>query len=341
MTVLPLRPAVAEPGLTETGLSTHRTLSRRLVHRAALAEVFLTDFRSVDENTFHAAAQLPPRHFYYSDHTVRVAMHDPLAVFEAVRQMLLCAMHLHHDASPETKSITATASLEITDPEPLRRTGALDLTLLGSVLLEKKYEGATSRVVHRVRVLADGREAGVITVDTAQRPNDVYDRLRTSHRTTPPPMSDTLPATGAGALPPVWLVGRERAENVVLQDARTQGDALVAELRVPAAHPSMFDHAQDHVPGPVLMEAARQASLLLAADHQGLSPSSFHLDYVSAEYLRFAELDSPILVVTRRMPDPVDGGRWTEVSFDQDGVSVARMRVRLGSTLPAGGDDAL
>jgi hypothetical protein len=196
-------------------------------------------------------------------------------------------------------------------------------------------------VVHRVRVLADGREAGVITVDTAQRPNDVYDRLRTSHRTTPPPMSDTLPATGAGALPPVWLVGRERAENVVLQDARTQGDALVAELRVPAAHPSMFDHAQDHVPGPVLMEAARQASLLLAADHQGLSPSSFHLDYVSAEYLRFAELDSPILVVTRRMPDPVDGGRWTEVSFDQDGVSVARMRVRLGSTLPAGGDDAL
>ncbi|GHE12675.1 AfsA-related hotdog domain-containing protein [Streptomyces alanosinicus] len=336
MTVLPLRPAAPE-----TDLTTQRTLARRLVHRSALAEVFLTDFRSVDELTFHAAAQLPPRHFYYSDHTTRVAMHDPLAVFEAVRQMLLCAMHLQHDAGPDTKSITATASLEITDPEPLRRSGALDLTLLGGVLLEKKYEGATSRVVHRVRVLVDGRETGVITVDTAQRPNDVYEKLRHSHRTTPPPMSDTLPATGAGALPPVWLVGRERAENVVVQDARTEDGALVTELRVPAAHPSMFDHAQDHVPGPVMMEAARQASLLLAADHQGLSPSSFHLDYVSAEYLRFAELDSPIAVVTRLMPNPVSEGQWTEVSFEQDGAAVARMRVRLGSALASGGDDAV
>lgn len=330
MTVLPLRPAPSS-----TDLTTQRTFARRLVHRSALAEVFLTDFRSVDEHSFHAAAQLPPRHFYYSDHTTRVAMHDPLAVFEAVRQMLLCAMHLQHDAGPDTKSITATASLEVTDPEPLRRSGALDLTLLGSVLLEKKYEGATSRVVHRVQVLVDGREAGVITVDTAQRPNAVYDKLRHGHRTTPPPMSDTLPAPTDATLPPVWLVGRERAENVVVENARTEGDALIAELRVPVAHSSMFDHAQDHVPGPVMMEAARQASLLLAADHQGLSTSSLHLAYISAEYLRFAELDAPIAVVTRLMPDPIDGGRWTEVSFQQDGTDVARMRVRLDSVVSA------
>ena len=118
MSVLPLPVKIAQAADAAQVLSTQRTLNRRLVHRSALAEVFLTDFQSVDENTFRAAAQLPPRHFYYSDHTSRPAMHDPLAVFESVRQMLLCAMHLQHDAGHDTKSITATASLEITDREP-------------------------------------------------------------------------------------------------------------------------------------------------------------------------------------------------------------------------------
>ncbi|MET7702490.1 AfsA-related hotdog domain-containing protein [Streptomyces sp. NPDC005485] len=320
-------------------LTTQRTLARRLVHRSALAEVFLTDFQSLDEKTFRAAAQLPPRHFYYSDHTGRLAMHDPLAVFESVRQMLLCAMHLQHDASADTKSITATASLEITDPRPLHTSGPLDLALLGTVELAKEYQGALSRVVHRVRVMVGEQQAGVITVDTAQRPGEVYEKLRMSHRTTMPPSSDTLPTRTDGAAPPPWLVGRAQAENVVLEDARTEQGALVARLRVPVAHASMFDHAQDHVPGPVMMEAARQACLLLAADRQGLSPAAFFLQYVQAEYLRFAELDADITVLTRRLPDPVDGGQWAEVAFVQQGEDVARMRVNLGSTVPAGDDD--
>lgn len=340
MSVLPLPVKPARTTGAAQILSTQRTLSRRLVHRSALAEVFLTDFQSVDENTFRAAAQLPPRHFYYSDHTGRPAMHDPLAVFESVRQMLLCAMHLQHDAGHDTKSITATASMEITDLEPLLVRGPLDLLLLGSVELAKEYQGAISRVVHRVRVMVGERQAGVITVDTAQRPDGVYEKLRMSHRSTPPPSSDTLSAHTDGVAPPPWLVGREQAENVVLENAHAKDGALHARLRVPVAHPSMFEHAQDHVPGPVMMEAARQASLLLAADQEGLTPSGLYLQYVSAEYLRFAELDSDITVVTRRQPDPVDGGRWTEIAFVQQDEGVARMRVRLGSTRGFGAVDA-
>ncbi|MFJ3229995.1 AfsA-related hotdog domain-containing protein [Streptomyces sp. NPDC086787] len=322
-------------------LSTQRTLSRRLVHRSAISEVFLTDFQSVDENTFRAAAQLPPRHFYYGDHTAHPAMHDPLAVFESVRQMLLCAMHLQHDASHDTKSITATASLEITDPEPLRVRGALDLLLLGTVELAKKYQDTISRVVHRVRVVVGGRQVGVVTVDTAQRPDAVYEKLRMSHRATPPPMSDTLPARTDGVAPPPRLVGREQAENVVLENADVADGAVRARLRVPTTHPSMFEHAQDHLPGPVMMEAARQAALLLAADGRDPSPAVCHPQYLAAEYLRFAELDSDITVVTRRLCDPVDGGRWTETDFVQQDETVARMRVRLAEAHATGAGDAL
>ncbi|GAA2481806.1 AfsA-related hotdog domain-containing protein [Streptomyces longisporus] len=320
-------------------LSTQRTLSRRLVHRSAISEVFLTDFQSVDENTFRAAAQLPPRHFYYGDHTARPAMHDPLAVFESVRQMLLCAMHLQHDAGHDTKSITATASLEITDPGPLRARGALDLLLLGNVQLAKNYRDAISRVVHQVRVMAGGRQVGVVTVDTAQRPDTVYEKLRMSHRATPPPMSSAVPVRTDGVAPPPRLVGREHAENVVLENAEVTGGAVRARLRVPTTHPSMFEHAQDHVPGPVMMEAARQAALLLAAD--GQDAAGYYPQYMDAEYLRFAELDSDITVVTRNVSDPVDGGLRTETAFVQQDETVARMRVRLAAAHTPGAGDAV
>ncbi|MEV6947491.1 AfsA-related hotdog domain-containing protein [Streptomyces sp. NPDC051172] len=322
-------------------LSTQRTLSRRLVHRSAISEVFLTDFQSVDENTFRAAAQLPPRHFYYGDHTARPAMHDPLAVFESVRQMLLCAMHLQHDAGHDTKSITATASLEITDPGPLRARGALDLLLLGDVQLAKNYRDAISRVVHQVRVMAGGRQVGVVTVDTAQRPDTVYEKLRMSHRATPPPMSSAVPVRTDGVAPPPRLVGREQAENVVLENADVTDGAVRARLRVPTTHPSMFEHAQDHVPGPVMMEAARQAALLLAADGQDPDPTGYYPQYLDAEYLRFAELDSDITVVTRRVADPVDGGLRTETAFVQQDETVARMRVRLAAAHTTGAGDAV
>lgn len=328
-----------------TGLTTDRTIDRHLTHRAALAEVFLTDFVSVDDETFHAAAQLPPSHFYYGDHIARPALHDPLVVFESVRQMLLCAMHVQHGASDDTKAITATADLEITDARPLRADGsALDLTMLGRVALEKSRGDAVSRVVHQVEVLTrDGRDIGRVEVDTALRAGDAYQELRMSHRTSQPPLS----SSGALLSPPPrvavapHLAGRENASNVVLGDAVSGGDTVAATLRTPASHTSMFDHPQDHLPGPVMMEAARQAALLLAGECLGLAPAKLYLRQMRASYLRFAELDAEISVQARLLPESGSGsgavrrGCLAEVVFDQDGDTVARLEVQMGSILSA------
>jgi hypothetical protein len=320
------------------GVATHRTVDRRLVHRAALAEVFLTDFLRVDHDTFRAAAQLPPSHFYYGDHTVRPATHDPLAVFEAVRQMLLCAMHLQHGAGDRTKSITAEAGLEITDPWTLTAEGRpLDLSLHGRVALEKTYQGATSRVVHEVEVCTAGGDfVGTVRVDTALRPDDAYQALRMAYRTDPPPSSDALPDAAPAEPVPPHLVGREHARNVVLQAVRTAPGEVSALLRLPVRHSSMFDHAQDHVPGPVMMEAARQATVLLAGECLGLAPSKLWLRSMRAGYARFAELDGDIVVRARLLPDGADAACHAEVAFVQAGETAATMDVRLDA-VPAPG----
>ena len=90
----------------ETLLDTDRTIDRRLVHRTALEEVFLTGFQSLEDGGFLATARLPRAHHYYNDQTSQPSAHDPVAVFECVRQMLLCALHLHHDAPPVPSAFT-------------------------------------------------------------------------------------------------------------------------------------------------------------------------------------------------------------------------------------------
>ncbi|MFF7261151.1 AfsA-related hotdog domain-containing protein [Streptomyces sp. NPDC008159] len=50
-------------------------------------------------------------------------------------------------------------------------------------------------------------------------------------------------------------VGRRRPGNVVLPDPVTEGRRDRARLRVAGGHPSLFDHAQDHVPGMVPLGA--------------------------------------------------------------------------------------
>jgi 2-oxo-3-(phosphooxy)propyl 3-oxoalkanoate synthase len=327
----------------DRALTTDRTVSRQLVHRATVAEVFLTDFASLTDGTFRAAAQVPPGHFYYGDHTSRPALHDPLAVFESIRQMLLCAIQLQHGVPGDTKCITAEAELNMTGPIPLSPLGGpLDLLMLGEDSLVKIREDTVSRVVHEVTARTfDGTEVGSARTDTALRAGDAYEKLRMRYRTTPPPTTAMLPATSPKDPVSPHSVGRGNPQNVVIAGTADDGDAVTARLHVPVAHPSMFDHPHDHVPGPVLMEAARQVCLLLAQERLALSPAKLFLQRMRVSYVRFAELDADIAVRASLLPPAPEREPQrlcADVAFVQGGETVTTMEVELGATagLPAG-----
>src|SRR5258705_11163531 len=68
------------------GLTYDRTVSRSWVNRRSVSEVFLTDFRPVDDTTFVCAPQLPLQHAYFSDHLTRPETYDLLLLLECSRQ---------------------------------------------------------------------------------------------------------------------------------------------------------------------------------------------------------------------------------------------------------------
>jgi hypothetical protein len=88
-------------------------------------------------------------------------------------------------------------------------------------------------------------------------------------------------------------VGRTHVEDVLLNAAE---DGLVLD----SAHKWLFDHPTDHIPGMLIIEAARQAFAL----GRGGDPA---FDYINARFFSYGELHEPVQLVTSTL-NISDGG---------------------------------
>lgn len=110
--------------------------------------------------------------------------------------------------------------------------------------------------------------------------------------------------------------------DVVLSPA---GEPHRWQLRLDTRHPVLFDHMVDHVPGMVLLEAARQAATAT------LGHASLPLA-VTSQFQRYVELDAPCLIEAHRIPPTGTGAAGAEsvlVTAHQDQTPVFRCTVTM------------
>jgi hypothetical protein len=163
-------------------------------------------------------------------------------------------------------------------------------------------------------------------------PPAVSARLR-AHRAAP--SADAAPAREAAPLIGARSAGRPRQRDVLLRDA---GQPHRWWLRVDTGHPVLFDHPVDHVPGMLLLDAARQAA------HAELGAGAVPPLALDADFGRFVELGAPCRVeVTARPPLPGDppGGHRTRVLFRHPGDAAPRCTADLALDAPAPAPAAL
>jgi hypothetical protein len=91
------------------------------------------------------------------------------------------------------------------------------------------------------------------------------------------------------------FVHKQEAANVFVARVAPLGpsrpDDHVAELALDPSHPYHFEHAQDHVPGMMLIEAGRQLAMAIAHIYYDVSLDSvFVLEQMSSSFTRFADL---------------------------------------------------
>jgi hypothetical protein len=275
-----------------------QTIRRELVHKRAVSEVLVTSV-SNQSGTWTVHAQLPRLHSFHTDVVGRQrSYYDPLLVLEAFRQGCIAGSHLFYDAPSDARHTVRYYELSVVDLDQLEcGSGTLDLELNIVVQKESRREGGP---VHGLEVRAvvahEGAKAVEVSAAFGWMPLAKWDAMRAGASWDPGPQP--APAD-------VRTVGRTRVENVVIGEPvhATEGGSASAPLVVDINHATLFDHPLDHLPGGLMIEAARQLSLAI---DDSRAPNLVGPSWLRIDFHSFAEMDAVnTAVMTRDAADPL------------------------------------
>ncbi|WP_378730005.1 AfsA-related hotdog domain-containing protein [Nocardia brasiliensis] len=318
--------------MTVETLSFEQTVPRTLAHRRCLGEVFVADTAALGPEEFLAAIQIPRAHSHWSDHVA--AYHDPLAAVEAIRQAMTVIGHRYLRVPLGTPMSLQRMETDVEDHSALREDGSAPLE--GIVRVHAPQIGGTGGY------FADNNFTASLTIGAALAmvvrgsgiafPREAYEQFRRHQQQTRPAEPDAEIAARRPVQPA--RVGRRDSRNVVVGLPRTgQDSALVLPLVVDQRHPSFFDHAYDHLPGPLILEGFRQAAVLAACETGALATPVVAIAAIHATFTGFAELDADADFGAAVLPDAA-GGAVIELELSQFGTTIAACTVELAPYPP-------
>ncbi|MEU2420961.1 ScbA/BarX family gamma-butyrolactone biosynthesis protein [Streptomyces sp. NPDC007851] len=291
------------------------TVPKEYVHRASLAEVFLTGCTAQDGGVrFSLTGQWPRAHTFFN--STDGASHDPLLAAETFRQAGMFVTHAEHGVPLGHHFVLWSLSCH-TDLEQLRIASRptdfeLEVTCPDSA---QRGRSSARRMGIGFALRRDGRPVargdGLYSIVSPS----VYARLRANRPQGGATSTETVAASGP--MDPI-AVGRTSAADVVLTPTDTPDRWL---LTPDLGHPILFDHGGDHLPGMVLLEGARQAACARLAPRT-LIPAS-----TSTEFNRYVELDSPCWLDVTGVAPGDDGTVTVTVVGRQNGETVFSSRV--------------
>lgn len=331
--VADLSPSVPLPPAA-TSLRFDATVPRRLVHRAAVAETFLTDAAEVSENRYVVAAQLPRSHILFNDGAGQY--HDLLLLAEVVRQAGTLLSHRFYGVLEGFVFPLRRAQIELTDLDALATVhAATDMVADVRISDQERQGGTLSGMAIRADVVIGGRRIGSASGAMHFVSPTGYETLRGKRSSA----SDVAALAAARRAEPL-RVGRRDARNVVVGMLRPalRDEPYSCRIVADTGHPAFFDHPQDHLPGMLLLESYRQVALLAVADACAWAPESLLVVACDATFTRYAELDLESLC-SARVGEPVlprRGETWVPVSLEisQQGVTLSKADVRVADVRP-------
>ncbi|MEU1000838.1 ScbA/BarX family gamma-butyrolactone biosynthesis protein [Streptomyces tibetensis] len=299
-------PAPSSPVTKRSAPHSHTAavVTKELAHRTTETDVFPTRWTRISDHRFRFTAHWPAAHPFFGP--VDDRHQDPMVVGETLRQASMVLAHAEFGAPADTHFVMWDMAVRV-DPAALLLADAAEPVEFDVVCSEVRRRG---RGLHSMRTTMEFRRAGRLvargTGSTGCTSPRAYRRLRADRLDA---MDRPVPLL-AGIAPPT--AGRARAEDVVLAPGDRPG---VWNLRVDTGHPVLFPRPNDHVPGMVLFEAARQA----ATAASGLHP--FLPSRMTADFTRYAELHSPCRIETEVLAEG-SGEATVRVSGRQDGEPV-------------------
>ncbi|MFD3973980.1 ScbA/BarX family gamma-butyrolactone biosynthesis protein [Streptomyces cyaneofuscatus] len=305
--------------------------SLELVHRVRVEDAFAVSWVRTGGERFSVVARWPREHVFFGP--VVGGRFDPLLVAETVRQSVMLVLHAGYGVPRADAFLLGRLRLSCV-PGGLGVEGVpAEVGVPAGVGVGAEVgvrvvcpDPARFRRSARLRATLAVCRAGVVVatgaVDFQVVGPAVYRRLR-GVRTALCSSEPGVPAISA------VRAGRVRAGDVLLS---ATGQRCRWRLRADTRHPVLFQSPKDHVPGMLLLEAARQAA------HAALVPGSFVPWRMDVSFHRYAEFDGVCWIGARAVRLGA-GGAVVRVTGEQEGRPVfsATLHGREGGARPVCG----
>lgn len=306
-----------------------RTVPRELAHRRAISEVFVADSAAVADDEFVAAIQLPRAHSLWHDH--RHAFHDPMLAVEACRQATFVGAHRHLGVPVGTRGSLQSIAFQVENLDAYRddRANPLEGIVRLRVADRRERGGMLATMTFDAELRIGGRVAMSIGGAIYFMSADDFAILRAHQRarkpllaTAPPPPPTIEPA----------LVGRCDPRNIAIGDI-APGTPTTGEQRYPVVvdpgNPAFFDHAQDHLPGPLIVEVYRQAAIRTAGRDGALATPHALATRCRATFADFGEYEGPTECAAVLAPATGTGRVTVKLALYQFGAELAEAEFEL------------
>ncbi|NAX48282.1 hypothetical protein CAG70_14940 [Photobacterium halotolerans] len=176
--------SVVEGSTSELNCSYRNTVSKELVHRAAVSEVFLTDVEMISEDKFITGAHLPKTHAYYNDipSTNGKIFYDNILLLEICRQTSIIITHNHYQVPLTAKFIFNEAKFRILDNNLLlmKSTPSSVLTEV-DVISKDMRNGKLSGLTFEMRLYINGHLSATKLMDISWLDAAVWKKSDGSH----------------------------------------------------------------------------------------------------------------------------------------------------------------
>lgn len=285
-------------------LSFESTVPRRHVHRQAVSEVFLTDcVRGPGPDRFVLGAQWPRLHGFYRS---RAGCYDPMLLAETLRQCVIYLAHTRYRVSLGRRFVMQTLEITAESERLVIGAGAAEVAVTAVVSDIRRRGSQVTALSAAFEFTIAGRRVGSGRGRTAVLTTEEYDIVR----------------WGAGGPRALGSVPGGTPVDPAVIGVPVVGDVVVGATARPGrwrvlpdlSHPVLFDHPSDHLPGMLVLEAARQAARAERGNPEA-DPVSMNV-----RFHRFVELDVPAeMVVSSVEEEPASA----HVVLEQRGIAMA------------------
>ncbi|HAT1685210.1 TPA: hypothetical protein I8Y21_006047 [Klebsiella oxytoca] len=243
-------------------------------------------------------------------------------ILECARQAETYIVHKYECQSVDTKFILTGWSCEFSrnfTPTVSLQSKSIFLRITTNNTLRVKDRLLSQ--IYRVKVSLDNIHMATVYMSVKYMSDEAYHKVRAKVNNSIINQKTYFSDQTMNVFPE--YVYRRNSNNVVVRSPEFEGEKVTSLLTVNMSNTAYFDHAQDHYPAMVLMEAGKQNCQLWISKFKSIKIPV--LIEMQSSFSRYAEFDNDVQIISEKISSMQENKVIFNVLLKQKGVNIANM----------------